>query len=40
MCVQKFLLLPQKILFFPPDKVALYKKHYEEGYDLEDPLTK
>ena len=22
---------------FSPDKVALYKKRYEEGYDLEDP---
>ena len=32
-----FLLLPQKILSFSPDKVALYKKRYEEGYDLEDP---
>ena len=22
---------------FSPDKVELYKKHYEEGYDLDDP---
>ena len=37
MWVQKFPLLPQRILSFSPDKVALYKKRYEEGYDLEDP---
>ena len=27
----------QRILSFSPDKVELYKKRYEEGYDLDDP---
>ena len=28
---------PTKDPLFSPDKVELYKKYYEEGYDLDDP---
>ena len=28
---------PTKDPLFSPDKVELYKKSYEEGYDLDDP---
>ena len=28
---------PTKDPLFSPDKVELYKKRYEEGYDLDDP---